>query len=228
MIPAPAASLADVATRITAIQSRIDAAASATVHAPGRPAGDGQAGSPGSDAGFQLAEVGGAGRPVPTAGALASVPGGADSGAAATPVAGDATETAELAERLGPAGARWAGEITTAAESAGIDPLLLGAVVRHESGFDPQAVSPAGAIGLAQLMPGTAEGLGVDPHDPVENLDGGARYLREQLDRFGDEALALAAYNAGPHRVAEAGGVPRIDETLTYVDRVTTTLEEWR
>ena len=81
-------------------------------------------------------------------------------------------------------------------------------------------MSSAGAIGLAQLMPATAAGLGVDPHDPLQNLEGGARYLRQQLDRFGSFELGLAAYNAGPTRVAQAGGVPAIAETQAYVQVV--------
>ncbi len=124
-------------------------------------------------------------------------------------------------------GRRHAAAIETAAREAGIDPALLAAVVRHESNFDQGVVSHAGAIGLAQLMPGTAEGLGVDPHDPMDNLRGGARYLRAQLDRFGSVDLALAAYNAGPNRVAQAGGVPRIAETQAYVPRVIATYQEW-
>jgi soluble lytic murein transglycosylase-like protein len=117
-------------------------------------------------------------------------------------------------------GAAWAPAIITAAERHGLDPRLLAALVWAESGFDPGVESHAGALGLAQLMPGTAAGLGVDPHDPVQNLEGGARYLRAQLDRFGSVDLALAAYNAGPGRVVEAGGIPRIAETQAYVPRV--------
>jgi soluble lytic murein transglycosylase-like protein len=99
-----------------------------------------------------------------------------------------------------------------------LSPSLLEAVVWQESRWRADAVSPAGARGLAQLMPGTARYLGVDPDDPEANLEGGARYLREQLDRFdGDLEKALAAYNAGPGRVERAGGIPNIRETKLYV-----------
>ena len=99
-----------------------------------------------------------------------------------------------------------------------LSPSLIEALVWQESRWRENAVSPVGARGLAQLMPGTARDLGVDPNDPFANLEGGARYLREQLDRFdGDLEKALAAYNAGPGRVIRAGGVPRIRETQLYV-----------
>lgn len=99
-----------------------------------------------------------------------------------------------------------------------LSPSLIEALVWQESRWRADAVSPAGARGLAQLMPGTARDLGVDPDDPYANLEGGARYLREQLDRFdGDVEKALAAYNAGPGRVIAAGGIPRIRETQQYV-----------
>jgi len=95
---------------------------------------------------------------------------------------------------------------------------LLGALVWQESRWHPHAVSRKGAIGLTQLMPGTARELGVDPTDPLANLIGGARYLRQLLDQFdGDVEKALAAYNAGPGRVRSAGGVPAIAETRNYV-----------
>lgn len=99
-----------------------------------------------------------------------------------------------------------------------LSPALIEALVWQESRWRSGAVSPVGARGLAQLMPGTARELGVDANDPFANLEGGARYLRAQLDRFGgDVEKALAAYNAGPGRVLRSGGVPRIRETQSYV-----------
>lgn len=99
-----------------------------------------------------------------------------------------------------------------------LSPALIEALVWQESRWRPGAVSPVGARGLAQLMPGTARDLGVDANDPFANLEGGARYLRAQMDRFGgDVEKALAAYNAGPGRVIKSGGIPRIRETQTYV-----------
>jgi soluble lytic murein transglycosylase-like protein len=121
-------------------------------------------------------------------------------------------------------------EINAAATSNGVDPALLKGLVQQESGFDPNARSGAGAVGLTQLMPGTAAGLGVtDPTDPVQSLQAGARYLREQLDRFGgDERLALAAYNAGPGAVAKYGGVPPYAETQGYVNKVLANAASYR
>lgn len=90
-------------------------------------------------------------------------------------------------------------------------------LVHQESRWNSGAVSHKGAIGLAQLMPGTAELLRVDPNDPAQNLEGGARYLRMMYERFGNWRLALAAYNAGPGAVEQHGGVPPFDETRNYV-----------
>ena len=104
-----------------------------------------------------------------------------------------------------------------AASRHGIPEDLFLRLVTQESGWNPQAISRAGAIGLAQLMPGTARDLGVDPTEPGQNLDGGARYLAAQYRTFGTWRLALAAYNAGPEAVERYGGVPPFDETETYV-----------
>lgn len=106
------------------------------------------------------------------------------------------------------------------AQKYGLDPDMFVRQIQAESAFNPAAVSSAGAIGLGQLMPATAEELGVDPTNPVQNLEGAARYMRQQLDRFGDPALALAAYNAGPSRVAKANGIPNITETQNYVAKI--------
>jgi soluble lytic murein transglycosylase-like protein len=113
---------------------------------------------------------------------------------------------------------RYAALNDVAAAAANISPALLAALVWQESRWNPHAISAKGAIGLAQLMPATAHDLGVDPHDPVANLTGGARYLRQLLDGFdGNIEKALAAYNSGAARVRRANGIPAIRETQAYV-----------
>lgn len=112
------------------------------------------------------------------------------------------------------------GALHQAASDQGLSPALLQALVYQESRYCTDALSPKGAIGLGQLMPGTAEALGVDPHDPVQNLQGAAAYLRQQYETFGEWHLALAAYNAGPQAVTEFGGIPPYEETQNYVVHV--------
>jgi soluble lytic murein transglycosylase-like protein len=108
-----------------------------------------------------------------------------------------------------------------AAEKYGLPPQLVRSVMKAESGFAPEAVSPKGAIGLMQLMPATAATLGANPHDPAANVDAGARYLRELLEKYdGGLRHALAAYNAGPAAVEKYGGVPPYAETVDYIRRV--------
>lgn len=124
------------------------------------------------------------------------------------------------ADRLPAHGRRWAPAISDAASRAGVDPMLFASLVWAESNFHPGATSRVGAIGLAQLMPATARGLGVDPYDPVQNLAGGAAYLGAQLRAFGSVELALAAYNAGPGAVRRFDGIPPYAETQYYVVRV--------
>lgn len=116
---------------------------------------------------------------------------------------------------------KYRGEFLTVARSVaakhGVPEDLFLRLVQQESGWNPNAVSHAGAMGLAQLMPGTAAKLGVNPRDPHQNLEGGARYLSMMHKRFGNWRLALAAYNAGPEAVAKYGGVPPYNETKNYV-----------
>lgn len=111
--------------------------------------------------------------------------------------------------------------IKEAAARYQVDPRLVAAVAQTESGGNQEAVSPAGAVGVMQLMPETAAGLGVNPYDKRQNIDGGAKYLRQMMDTFGgDVQKAVAAYNAGPQAVKEYNGIPPYRETQDYVNKV--------
>ncbi len=111
--------------------------------------------------------------------------------------------------------------VKAASDKYQVDPRLVSAVAEVESGGNQGAESPAGAIGVMQLMPDTAASLGVDPYDKQQNIEGGAKYLRQMLDNFGgDVKKAVAAYNAGPNAVKKYGGVPPYPETQDYVDKV--------
>jgi hypothetical protein len=115
----------------------------------------------------------------------------------------------------------FAADIDRAARQHGIDPALIRAVIHAESGFNPGARSRKGAIGLMQLMPGTASDMGVDPTTVPQNIHGGTKYLAMLMNQYqGNILLATAAYNAGPSNVERFGGVPPFPETQTYVKRV--------
>lgn len=120
--------------------------------------------------------------------------------------------------------------VQVASQFFGVDSGLIKAVIRQESEFDPAAVSSKGAVGLMQLMPETAELLGVDdPLNPAKNIYGGTKYLKQMLDRYdGNLEFALAAYNAGPSTVDEAGGIPDIAETKNYVEKVLGYFKQYR
>jgi hypothetical protein len=147
---------------------------------------------------------------LPGCGEATAMPGA--SGGAASPAAPELPEWVPAAYR---------GLVTSAALGAGLPPVLLAALLRSESGFDPRAVSPAGARGIAQFMPATARGLGLrDPFDPAEAIPAAARLLAGHLRALGSVPLALAAYNAGPGAVQRYGGVPPFRETQAYVARI--------
>ena len=132
--------------------------------------------------------------------------------------------TGELVEPLPRFNSNYKGIYAPMAEAAarqhGVPVDLFKRLVQAESAWNPRAISPKGAIGLAQLMPQTARLLGVNPRDPQQNLEGGARYLSWQYKEFRSWRLALAAYNAGPHNVKKYGGIPPFKETRNYVRKI--------
>jgi len=117
---------------------------------------------------------------------------------------------------------RYERHIEKVAEAHGVPPALVMAVIHAESGFNPRAVSPKGAVGLMQVMPATSDMVGIeDPFDPNDNIRAGVRYLKDLLKMFdGNETLAVAAYNSGPNKVKKYGGVPPFKETRIYIERV--------
>jgi soluble lytic murein transglycosylase-like protein len=127
---------------------------------------------------------------------------------------------------LGPEGAAWIAKTTLHySHKYGVNPVLATALFTQESRFEMWTISPTGAIGIAQLQPETAQILGVDPQNPAQNIEGGIRYLAQQLATFsyaGDWSAhyAIAAYNAGPNAVKQYGGIPPYDETINHVNRV--------
>jgi hypothetical protein len=121
---------------------------------------------------------------------------------------------------------QYADLFATATAKYGLPQGLLSAVAKAESGYNPNAVSGAGAKGLMQLMPSTASSLGVNPLDPAQAIDGAARLLKSHLGKFGSVPLALAAYNAGPGAVQRYGGIPPYQETQNYVRKITATLSQ--
>jgi peptidoglycan DL-endopeptidase CwlO len=138
------------------------------------------------------------------------------------------TATASAPSGAALAGVPYADLFSRAASRYGVDPSVLAAMASQESGFNSQAVSPAGAQGLMQFMPATAQGLGVNALDPNSAIDGAARYLSSLTKQFGSTDLALAAYNAGPGTVSRYGGIPPYTETQNYVRSVMSKAEAYR
>ena len=166
-------------------------------------------------------------RPAPAVNAKGAQPSNSTSpskpvqGAGNTTRTGAEPKTAAARETAAPPDSAYYETIRQAAGKYAVDPKLVSAVAEVESGFQQGAVSATGAVGVMQLMPETAESLGVNPYDAAQNIEGGAQYLKQMLDTFdGDLRKAVAAYNAGPEAVREYGGVPPYSETQQYVSSV--------
>jgi soluble lytic murein transglycosylase-like protein len=167
--------------------------------------------------------------PALASGSQASSP-ALSSGSPTIPFATPTTTATTAPAGAGSASAGYDSLIEQAAARNGVDPAVLHGLIQQESGFDPHATSSAGALGLTQLMPGTAASLGVtEPLDPAQSIEGGAHYLGEMLRDFGgDTEKALAAYNAGPGAVQRYDGVPPYAETQQYVSKVLGYAAEYR
>jgi soluble lytic murein transglycosylase-like protein len=204
-------SLESVMSRVSQLQAML---AGTTPSAPAQ--------APGTDAGSFSSALASA----TTAASLGGTAGTTDPAtlaSMASPIGGlPAATTAAGTGAALPASVPYAAQITAAARANGLDPALLAGLIKQESGFNPNAGSGAGARGLTQLMPATAAALGVtNVLDPQQSIEGGAKYLKRQLDAFGgDVTKALAAYNAGPGAVRRFGGVPPYAETQNYVRAV--------
>jgi soluble lytic murein transglycosylase-like protein len=191
----------DISSELSAVATRIEQITGAPVQLPGLPEAAPQgSGSFASQLQAQMAQ-------------------GSDSGVAGAPDAPAMLAPAQI-DAL----------VSQNAESQEVDPSLIKAIIANESGFNANATSGAGAQGLMQLMPGTAEGLGVtDAYDPAQNVAGGTKYIKGLLQRFnGDVRLAVAAYNAGPGAVEKYGGVPPYAETQNYVQNVLSSYAKYR
>lgn len=128
--------------------------------------------------------------------------------------------------KLGTEWSNWiAHSILFFSEKWGVHPLLVTALMSHESDFRPDAESPVGALGISQIMPGTASAMGIDPYDPAQNLEGGIAYFAQQINAFANSgewsvSYAIAAYNAGPNAIRKYGGIPPYSETINHLNQI--------